>query len=150
MTAHRIQSSGLTKLLNVCRHAKAFYYDGKVPRSQKEQEVEVKAIGIELTLALEVSADAHSVDEIAALVFSAPGLECAFIQHTASLGKEPVAKVPGGAGAMTYGYPLRDTYRVFIHTGNAFTEETGPDLAAAVRAAFAKLNLPLPKGFPEQ
>lgn len=96
--------------------------------------------------ALEVTKPPTDMESIAVLMLGAPGVVRGFIQQTLSLDQENVVRVPGGAGAWIHGHVFRAGYRVFIHTGSKFAEATHEDLLTAVRDAFERTGLKLPKG----
>jgi len=95
---------------------------------------------------LEVTTPPTDMESIAVLMLGAPGVVRGFIQQTLSLDQENVVRVPGGAGAWIHGHVFRAGYRVFIHTGSKFAEAEHADLLTAVRDAFERTGLKLPKG----
>ena len=81
--------------------------------------------------------------EIADLVMAQPHITHGFIQHTVGLSRRKGPRNSGG-GFQTQNN-LDNNYRVVLWTDKAFAEEVDTEELVAVRRAFAKLGLSLPK-----
>lgn len=155
MTAERIPARGLAMLRDACRRALAFYYRAARPKTQRELDREIDAIGVQLRLAMNAAPDVHSFDEVAVLILQTPHVVDAICQHTFTADEIRAARSPGSDAWLTR-KPYRDTYRLFVRVdapqrpeAPRFTESEGPDLLAVVRTVFSTLGLPLPKEFPK-
>lgn len=123
------------------------YFDTDFSRlNPREQERRHEAARTGAERVLESIEPPTDVETIAALALGAPGVVRGFVQQTLSLDEENVVRVPGGAGAWIHGHFYRARFRVFIHSGKAFAEATDTDLSAAVREAFTRAGVPMPKG----
>jgi hypothetical protein len=147
MTA-TLTTAGLAYARSACQRALAFFYDPAPRGSEKQREQAHNAIGHELERAIQWP-EGTQFELIAAMVLTAPGIERAIVQHTASLNRTFVVRGSNGQEIPLGSDGVTDTFRVFIHTGKKHAEATHADLLTAVRDAFERADAKLPEGFPK-
>lgn len=152
----RISACGLAHARSSCMRALAFFFDPAAMAKDERIGTVRKAIHVELQRAASWPADIADFDEVAAILLTAPGIDRAIIQQTASLDKTTVVRGSNGQDTLITPEAISDRFRVLLYAGAHFAEAPAADLLTAVREAFKMINaarasgkiapLPFPKG----